>query len=280
VIDSLGLIFTESIDAQNARRGFVVTGDESYLEPYLGAVETVPVHLERLRELTADNVDQQARVVALKEAVERGFVFGRQVIDARQEDGFNGARALMLAREGTSVAEEIRRLIREMKSTEERLLQERESLAAQSATLAQSVIIVGSIIAFAVIGLTSIGMRRNLAGRLLAEQGLRRSEESLSVTLNSIGDAVLATDTSGKIIRMNPVAEKLTGWRQDDALNRPIGDVFRIINENTRAPVPIPVDRVLGPGRSRREHRTCGGDQAGRGSGRARASTDAVEIHL
>jgi two-component system cell cycle sensor histidine kinase/response regulator CckA len=81
-----------------------------------------------------------------------------------------------------------------------------------------------------------------------AEEALRRSEESLSVTLNSIGDAVLATDTGGRVTRLNPVAERLTGWPQAEALGRPVAEVFHIINETTRAPGVIPVDKVLATG--------------------------------
>ncbi|MBL9214003.1 MAG: PAS domain S-box protein [Opitutaceae bacterium] len=80
------------------------------------------------------------------------------------------------------------------------------------------------------------------------ERALRRSEESLAVTLQSIGDAVLATDVAGRITRMNAVAEQLTGWRLDEARGRPIAEVFRIIHEETRTAAPIPVDAVLATG--------------------------------
>ena len=80
------------------------------------------------------------------------------------------------------------------------------------------------------------------------EEALRRSEESLAVTLNSIGDAVLATDTDGRVTRMNPIAETLMGWTQAEALGRPVAEVFRIVNEETRQPAAIPVDRVLATG--------------------------------
>jgi PAS domain S-box-containing protein len=77
---------------------------------------------------------------------------------------------------------------------------------------------------------------------------LRASEENLRITLDSIGDAVIATDASGRITRMNPVAEALTGWPADDAVGRPLADAFRIVNEDTGATVESPVDRVLRDG--------------------------------
>ena len=77
---------------------------------------------------------------------------------------------------------------------------------------------------------------------------LQRQREWLRVTLSSIGDAVLATDTAGKITFLNPVAESLTGWREQDAQGRPAQDVFRIINEQTRQQADDIVARVLREG--------------------------------
>lgn len=77
---------------------------------------------------------------------------------------------------------------------------------------------------------------------------LQESEESLRITLDSIGDAVIATNTEGRVVRMNPVAERLTGWPLSEARGQHLVDVFRIVNEDTRATVENPVDRVLREG--------------------------------
>ena len=74
-------------------------------------------------------------------------------------------------------------------------------------------------------------------------------QEKLRTILHSIGDAVIATDTSGKIIRINPVAESLTGWMQDEALGKPLCEVFRIINAQTKEPAVNPVELVLSSGK-------------------------------
>jgi PAS domain S-box-containing protein len=88
--------------------------------------------------------------------------------------------------------------------------------------------------------------------RLEAERAARdateRARVSLVTTLRSIGDAVIATDPRGLVTMMNHVAEGLTGWSEGDARGRPLGEVFHIVNEHTRAIVESPVDKVLESG--------------------------------
>ena len=70
---------------------------------------------------------------------------------------------------------------------------------------------------------------------------LQESEEKLAVTLNSIGDGVIATDADGRLTLLNPVAEELTGWTQAEAAGRTVDEVFHFINQHTRLPATIPV---------------------------------------
>jgi PAS domain S-box-containing protein len=84
--------------------------------------------------------------------------------------------------------------------------------------------------------------------RVRAEEAVRESEERNRTTLQSLGDAVIATDGSGRITQMNPVAETLTGWLEAAARDQPLASVFRIVNEETRAPVESPVSLVLRKG--------------------------------
>ncbi len=81
-----------------------------------------------------------------------------------------------------------------------------------------------------------------------AAEALRAEKERLAVTLRSIGDAVVATDATGRVTEMNLVAEALTGYSAGEAVGRPLAEVFRIVNEETRAPALNPVDRVLAEG--------------------------------
>ncbi|MHB8720713.1 MAG: PAS domain S-box protein [Steroidobacteraceae bacterium] len=102
-----------------------------------------------------------------------------------------------------------------------------------------------------------------LRARNRAEQELRNAKESLErknreleqqrewfqVTLSSIGDAVITTDSRGRVTFLNAIAEKLTGWTSAEATGQPLSAVFHIINEVTREPVEHPVTKVLRHGR-------------------------------
>ncbi|AQT69908.1 Phytochrome-like protein cph1 [Anaerohalosphaera lusitana] len=74
------------------------------------------------------------------------------------------------------------------------------------------------------------------------------NEENTRATLNSIGDAVIATDAQGCVVRMNPIAESLTGWKLGEAKGRPLQEVFHIINAKSREVCKNPVEKVLATG--------------------------------
>ena len=89
---------------------------------------------------------------------------------------------------------------------------------------------------------------RDVTDERRREDAIAEQREWLQTTLESIGDAVIATDVNGRIVFMNPVAEYLTGWRAEAARGHPCTEVFRIVNEQHRRPVDDPVSRVLADG--------------------------------
>jgi PAS domain S-box-containing protein len=95
-----------------------------------------------------------------------------------------------------------------------------------------------------------MGIGVDVTERRRAEEALRESEESLAITLQSIGDAVIATDIRGNITRMNDTAERLTGWSLAEAMGRPLQEVFNIMNAETGEPAGNPVERVLASGKT------------------------------
>src|SRR6185369_6118104 len=91
-------------------------------------------------------------------------------------------------------------------------------------------------------------LKEEVAERRRAVEALRESEQSLATTLDSIGDAVIATDNDGRVVRMNPVAEQLTGWPLGEARGRPLREVFCLCDEESGTPLEDPSARVLREG--------------------------------
>lgn len=109
--------------------------------------------------------------------------------------------------------------------------------------------VLGVLVFFLLLAALTVVLAFMLKRQKRTEQELRNSEENLRITLNSIGDAVIATDMQGVITRMNPVAERLTGWHLDEAADRKLDEAFTIVNANDRKPAQNPVAQVIATGK-------------------------------
>jgi diguanylate cyclase (GGDEF)-like protein/PAS domain S-box-containing protein len=90
-----------------------------------------------------------------------------------------------------------------------------------------------------------LGIVEDITARKKSENALLEEKERLRVTLNSIGDAVITTDTDGKVTYLNPVAEKITGWPCEAAVGQPLMAIFHLVNESSGRDMPNPVTPIL-----------------------------------
>ena len=90
---------------------------------------------------------------------------------------------------------------------------------------------------------------KEILRRKHTEEELRRQKEWLQVTLKSIGDAVIATSAQGDIVFINPVAQSFLGYSEEEAVGRPLNEIFLIVNEHSRQPVDNPVSAVIRQGK-------------------------------
>src|SRR6056297_956208 len=95
-----------------------------------------------------------------------------------------------------------------------------------------------------------IGVVEDITKQKQAEESLIESKNRLKLTLQSIGDAVISTDTKGNVVRMNPVAEDLTGWDAESAKGKPVKEIFKIISSITGEELAPPVKKVLETGQT------------------------------
>jgi len=241
--------------AETGQRGYVLTGDPHYLEPYQRARDEIERDVETLRALTADNAAQQARIGELRPLVETKLAELAETIELRRTSGLEAALRVLGTDLGKATMDRIGVALDAVRSEEDRLLSERVALrqVAQARASSGIVLLTGlSLAAFLVIivWLARFARARRAAeiAALAAEAASRSAQERLRVTLESIGDGVIAADANGHVAFMNPVAEALTGWRVPDASGLPIDHVFRIVNEFTRETVESPISKVLREG--------------------------------
>ncbi len=237
-----------NVDLETGLRGYLITADDAYLEPLTRGRDALPGALARLETMTRDNVVQHERVAQLQALVTAHIDYHVASADLVRSAGVEAARAQFVPGEGKRQLDDIRAAVRAFVATEETLLREREAASVAASRRSDFTLALLALLAAATLVGSFHFLRRAIAARANAEEALRQSEESLAITLDSIGDAVLATDVQGNVTRINAVAQRLTGWTADAARGRPVAEVFRIVNEQTRAPAVIPVEAVLKTG--------------------------------
>ncbi len=248
VLQQISVVLQRVTEAETGQRGYLMTGDPSYLEPYDRALVALPQALTRLRKLTASNPVQQARLDGLEPIVAAKLEELRLVMTQRQVGDEAGLQDTIRAGLGKDYMEQIRAQLGAASRTERRRLREWLSARQTSGRNATWMILGSSATALLLMSLAAAVLTAFLRRARTAEAYHRESEERLRVTLRSIGDAVIATDTQAAIVFMNPVAERLTGWRESDARERALDEVLPLVGSETRETVESPAARVLRDG--------------------------------
>ena len=234
----LARILQSCSDLGNGVAGYEITHDESLFEPAKTAESLIPVELNDLQSLLADDAAQQPLFAQLVELTHQ-----RQLqTEAQRERALHrdvaGVQAEISSGEAKRQMDAVRAVIAQMQA-EERHLLDFHTKATRSAYNAVA-------IAIWVAAALAIGLLISITVLTLRDaERLRLVQEELATTLRSVGDAVISTDAAGVVRFMNAVAEQLTGWTNATARGRPLEDVFDVINEQTRAPVETPVAQVL-----------------------------------
>jgi PAS domain S-box-containing protein len=237
------------VDAETGQRGYLLTGDAAYLEPYHEARKDLDQVMGQLKILTTDNPNQQKRVQVLEPLIEKKLAELQATIDLREKKDLAAANQMVLAGQGKQWMDQIRGVLGEMKTEENNLRNVRDQEMKRVLTRTSYIVAAGGFLSCALFLLVFVFLLHELSERKRAQESLAKSEQWFSTTLASIGDAVIATDMGGAVTFMNPVAESLTGWNLQDARGKSMDLVFDIVNKETRRPVENPVKKVFREGK-------------------------------
>jgi PAS domain S-box-containing protein len=231
------------VDAETGQRGFIITGKDDFLQPYNAALGRLDERLAKLKDKTKLNPRQQDNIRKLTAMTTNRLALLEEGITLRRKSDLE-AQAFITARKGKQEMDAIRELVGEMKREETDVLKEREGRSSSAYQTAVSTGLLSALLGLGLFGVFIWLLRRSLTIRQKVAALLNEQREWFHTTLASIGDAVIATDSAGRVTFMNRVAQDLTGWADADAKGVSLEEVFRIVNEDTRQPVENPALRV------------------------------------
>jgi methyl-accepting chemotaxis protein len=165
-------------DAETGQRGFIIAGDEAFLAPYLNARDAVPKVLKDLRELTADNPDQQRRIDQVESLAAAKFAELKRAIDVRRNTRLEQTVKIVSGSEGRKIMDDLRHVFEQMDRNERELLKKRASDTEGTANNARSTILFGTLVSLLFVSGAGIFLTRSLGSQIGTAVGQVQSSSS------------------------------------------------------------------------------------------------------
>ena len=178
VLEGLAHVVSMMKDAETGQRGYLLTGDDAYLEPYRAAVGVVRSTMEDVRALTSDNARQQRRAAEAFPLIDSKLAELKKTVELRRTQGAEAAMKEVLTGSGKQEMDELRGVLAEMDAEERQLLQERSGSAEASAGAAKSTILLGATLGLAVVAFAGYLITRSLGHQLTAAVASIRSSST------------------------------------------------------------------------------------------------------
>jgi methyl-accepting chemotaxis protein len=197
VLEHVTGLVSQLSEAETGQRGFVITGDETYLRPYEAALISVPQLMKDLRELTADNPNQQKRLAAAEPLVAAKLAVLKKAIEIRRQAGLEATIKFVQAGEGLRAMDALRRLTGEMGTEEKTLLNQRTEEVEAAARTARYTIILGTLLCLLFVTAVGLGLTRSLTTQIAAAvQHVQSSSAELQAAANQQAAAAREASTS------------------------------------------------------------------------------------
>ena len=207
-------------DAETGQRGFIITGQPEYLEPYHAAVGVFAAQLESLRLLTLGNPRQQQRIAALTQSAQERMAISRETIAVRQTQGLLAASEAVKALAGKKSMDQLRALVAQAKAEEAKNLKSHATQSDASLRRTLEAVVLGGTLGALALLLLFVCLRRELASRHQAEKELRHIASQYQMLFNSIDEGFCIVElifdddkapVDYRFVEVNPAFERQTG---------------------------------------------------------------------
>jgi PAS domain S-box-containing protein len=209
VVGELEAVLSTLNDAETRQRGYLITGEEQYLEPYQTAISRANNQVNALQQLTRDNPRQQRRISTLRQAIAARVALLEQTVELRRVEGFEAAQHLVLTNRGKQIMDGIRQQIAEMEKEEYRLLQQRAQESHKSAQRTLLTFSIAALVNLLLLGLVYYLIRRDRIQRQREERKLRESERRFRSLVEQAPFSITRYAPDGSFIDGNPAWERI-----------------------------------------------------------------------
>ncbi|MGE5179700.1 MAG: CHASE3 domain-containing protein [Bacteroidota bacterium] len=219
-------------DAETGQRGYLITGDPIYLEPYTAAAGSLRIEVDSLALLTRDNAAQRPRTAHLRTLTSQRLAMLASGVTARRKGGPEEGREWLVQDKGRRVMDEARLVLQDIRDEEEVLLEKRDRDARDSAMMATMLIVFGSLAGIVAVAFASGMVRRDLRRRVEVEADLREARDELeervrertaelAAVIETSPIPIAAIDSKGNVTLWNQAAEEAFGYTREEMLGKP-----------------------------------------------------------
>lgn len=268
VLGELEALQAAMVDAETGVRGYLITGQKPYLEPFYISQTAVDAHLDNLKSLTADNPEQQNRLASLDTEIKAQVEYRKGLVDTANALGIETGRKIVMDGAGKVGMDKIRQLIGEMRHEEKRLLRVRQEASVRSDHDASRILNILRAFMLSVLGGAYLVIIREMKLRHHAEQNLQAlndelelrvrfrtseletarnalqdSEARLQTSMDNLSEGVVVSDMEGRLLHFNRAALLLHEFTTQEESQIHLSDFTRLIEFSTLGGETIPIDR-------------------------------------
>jgi PAS domain S-box-containing protein len=227
VLENLQDLLAAMQTVESNAGGYLLTGNDSFLDVYRAAIVRTEKDQELVRNLTLDNAGQQRRLDAVAALAARKFQLAEKVLGLRRTNGLAAATDAIQKGAGKQIMDDFQKLIGEMQDEELRLLALREADAKRHFGQTKTVLILGTALGLLIACIAGWSAQRDFAARGLAEEAFRDSEDKYRRLIQEVQDyAILMLGPQGEIRSWNPGAERMTGCKFEEVAGQNFSRFF------------------------------------------------------
>src|ERR1700730_631351 len=221
VLEHLEILLSAMENIETRYRGFALSGEETFLQPFRSTISLVDQEQKTLRALTADNPYQQRGLAILAGLVEQIIRHGDALVRLRRTGGSETAAEVIRKAQGERILDEFHVVTRDMENEERRLLLVRNADAERRFRQTKAALILGSASGFLIAAIAGWIMQRDYAARGRAEAAFLETEEHFRILVEGMQDrAIFRLDPHGKVISWNAGAERIKGYKADEIIGQ------------------------------------------------------------